>query len=85
MPTVLERHVHRSGEEVPVLDGTFSGGTGDHGADPWLSSSQWSQHAPCAGLEGTLLHGKLRHTRRPTSCSRAWRGLRAGMHVAAGW
>ena len=55
----FERHVHGGGEEILVLDGVFSDGSGDHGAGTYLRNPPGSAHEP-QSREGCLLFVKLR-------------------------
>ncbi len=42
----FERHSHGGGEEILVLEGTFSDETGDHAAGTYLRNPVGSSHAP---------------------------------------
>ena len=54
----FDRHVHGGGEEILVLEGTFSDEHGDHPAGTYLRSPPGSSHAPFSE-EGCLLLVKL--------------------------
>ncbi len=56
----FESHWHERGEEILVLEGTFSDETGDFGPGTYLKNPPGSQHAPYS-KEGCLLFVKLRH------------------------
>lgn len=44
--TVFRQHVHHGGEEILVLEGTFSDEHGDYPAGSWLRSPSGSRHHP---------------------------------------
>lgn len=44
--TYFQPHHHFGGEEIFVLEGTFSDEHGDYPAGSWLRSPHWSRHAP---------------------------------------
>ncbi len=48
------RHEHPLGEEILVLDGTFSDETGDYGPGSYLRNPPGSGHAPCSENGCTL-------------------------------
>ncbi len=54
----FERHVHGGGEEILVLEGTFSDERGDHPAGSYLRNPPGSAHAPFS-VDGCLLLVKL--------------------------
>ncbi len=56
----FDEHVHERGEEILVLEGTFSDETGDHGPGTYLKNPPGSRHAP-RSESGCLLFVKLRH------------------------
>jgi anti-sigma factor ChrR (cupin superfamily) len=49
------RHVHGGGEEILVLEGTFSDETGDYGAGTYLRNPVGSSHAPFSRGGCTIL------------------------------
>ncbi len=53
-------HVHDLGEEILVLDGTFSDEAGDYGPGSYLKNPPGSSHAPFS-VDGCTLFVKLRH------------------------
>jgi anti-sigma factor ChrR (cupin superfamily) len=54
----FERHLHGGGEEILVLEGTFSDEGGDHPAGTYLRNPPGSAHAPYS-REGCVLFVKL--------------------------
>lgn len=56
----FDEHVHELGEEILVLEGTFSDDSGDHGPGTYLKNPPGSRHAPRSD-GGCLLFVKLRH------------------------
>ena len=54
----FERHVHGGGEEILVLQGTFSDETGDHTVGTYLRNPPGSAHAPYS-RDGCVLFVKL--------------------------
>jgi anti-sigma factor ChrR (cupin superfamily) len=54
----FDRHVHGGGEEILVLEGTFSDELGDHPAGTYLRNPPGSSHAPLS-QDGCLLFVKL--------------------------
>lgn len=56
--SVFPTHTHFGGEEILVLEGTFSDATGDYSAGYYLRNPPGSQHAPFSA-EGALLLVKL--------------------------
>lgn len=59
----FDRHEHPLGEEILVLEGTFSDETGDYGAGTYLRNPPGSGHAPFSH-DGCTLFVKL-HQMRP--------------------
>ena len=51
----FERHSHGGGEEILVLEGTFSDEHGDYQAGTYLRNPAGSSHAPCSAPGCTLL------------------------------
>ena len=49
------RHSHGGGEEILVLEGTFSDEAGDYPAGTYLRNPAGSSHAPCSAAGCTLL------------------------------
>jgi anti-sigma factor ChrR (cupin superfamily) len=82
------RHVHGSGEEILVLEGTFCDETGEHPAGTYLRSPPGSAHAPFS-REGCVLFVKLwQRTLGDTEAVRLgtrrapwWPGLLPGLSV----
>ncbi len=58
--TYFNPHRHFGGEEILVLDGTFSDEHGDYPALSWLRSPHLSQHQPFC-LDGCLILVKVGH------------------------
>jgi anti-sigma factor ChrR (cupin superfamily) len=58
--TVFNPHTHPGGEEIFVLQGTFSDEHGDYPAGAWLRNPPWSSHKPFSN-EGTLIYVKTGH------------------------
>lgn len=56
----FDRHEHPAGEEILVLEGTFSDETGDYPAGSYLFNPEGFAHAPFS-RDGCLLFVKLRH------------------------
>jgi anti-sigma factor ChrR (cupin superfamily) len=56
----FQQHRHDLGEEILVLDGTFSDETGSYGAGCYLKNPAGSKHAP-SSVGGCTLFVKLRH------------------------
>lgn len=81
-------HLHERGEEILVLEGTFSDETGDHGPGTYLHNPPGSRHAPFSET-GCTIFVKLRYqdladTERVVVDSRRadWRpGLVPGLSV----
>lgn len=82
------RHLHGGGEEILVLEGTFSDEQGDHPAGTYLRHPAGSSHAPFSEEGCTILvklgqfhpedHQSLRIDTRTTPW---WPGLVAGLEV----
>ena len=53
-------HLHALGEEILVLEGTFSDELGDYGPGSYLKNPPGSSHAPFS-VDGCTLFVKLRH------------------------
>ena len=51
----FEAHSHGGGEEILMLEGTFSDEHGDYGAGTYLRNPAGSSHAPCSAPGCTLL------------------------------
>jgi anti-sigma factor ChrR (cupin superfamily) len=74
------RHQHPGGEEILVLDGTFSEGSQDYPAGWYLRNPPGSSHQPSSG-EGAIIFVKLRqmppheqrHVRIDTRDPASWR------------
>ena len=58
--TRFHAHRHWGGEEILVLEGTFSDELGDYRAGTWLRNPHLSQHAPWS-REGCLIYVKTGH------------------------
>lgn len=58
--TVFTPHRHFGGEEIFVLEGTFSDENGDYPAGTWLRSPHLSSHHPFS-KEGCLIYVKTGH------------------------
>ncbi len=58
--TVFNPHRHYGGEEILVLEGTFSDEHGDYPAGSWLRSPHMSMHHPFS-KEGCLIYVKTGH------------------------
>ncbi len=56
----FDAHTHERGEEIFVLEGTFSDESGDHGPGTYLKNPPGSRHAPFSE-PGCTLFVKLRH------------------------
>lgn len=86
--SVFPEHAHPDGEEILVLDGTFSDHRGDHGPGTYLRNPDGSRHAP-RSEGGCTLFVKLRQfqpgdteTVRIDTHAAAWRpGLVPGLRV----
>ncbi|MEN9761880.1 MAG: hypothetical protein RI906_1706 [Pseudomonadota bacterium] len=63
--TFFSPHCHFGGEEILVLEGTFSDEYGDYPALSWLRSPHLSQHQPFS-REGCLILVKVGHLHTPT-------------------
>jgi anti-sigma factor ChrR (cupin superfamily) len=77
--SVFPSHPHPGGEEILVLDGTFSDADGDYPAGWYLRNPPGSQHAPFSAA-GTLLFVKL--WQMPESERRA---VRVDTRIASLW
>ena len=62
----FERHGHGGGEEILVLEGTFSDALGDYPAGTYLRNPAGTAHAPFSTSGCTLLV-KLQQMHRPIS------------------
>ncbi len=62
--TRFHAHRHWGGEEILVLEGTFSDEYGDHPAGTWIRSPHLSEHAPWSD-EGCLIYVKTGHLPPP--------------------
>ena len=86
--SVFPEHAHPDGEEILVLDGTFSDERGDHGPGTYLRNPDGSRHAP-RSEGGCTLFVKLRQFQqgddeavRIDTLSGEWRpGLVPGLRV----
>lgn len=58
--TRFQAHTHWGGEEIFVLEGTFSDEYGDYPADSWLRNPHLSRHQPFSD-EGCLIYVKVGH------------------------
>ena len=58
--TRFQVHTHWGGEEILVLEGTFSDEYGDYPAGTWLRSPHLSRHQPFSD-EGCLIYVKVGH------------------------
>ncbi|MCP9941194.1 cupin domain-containing protein [Cyanobium sp. ATX 6E8] len=84
----FERHSHGGGEEILVLDGTFSDEHGDYTAGTYLRNPAGSSHAPFSEQGCTLLvklhqmHSADQQRLAIDTCSAAWLpGLVTGLEV----
>lgn len=59
--TAFERHAHRRGEEILVIDGAFYDDDGGYPAGTWIRSPRGSEHAPFTRDEGALVYIKVGH------------------------
>ena len=64
--TEFHPHIHMGGEEILVLDGTFSDELGDYPAGTWIRSPHGSQHRPFS-RDGCLIYVKVGHLPPPTT------------------
>jgi anti-sigma factor ChrR (cupin superfamily) len=62
--TAFERHTHKRGEEVFVIDGAFYDDEGAYPAGTWIRSPNGSAHAPFTRDEGALVYVKVGHLPR---------------------
>jgi len=58
--TRFQAHTHWGGEEILVLDGTFSDESGDYPAGTWIRSPHLSRHQPFSE-PGCLIYVKVGH------------------------
>ncbi len=56
-----QEHTHHGGEEVLVLEGSFSDEFGAYPAGTWLRNPDQSSHSAFTGDEGALLYVKIGH------------------------
>ena len=59
--TPFKEHTHDGGEEVFVIDGSFSDDNGDYPAGTWLRLPDQSSHSAFTGDEGALIFLKAGH------------------------
>ena len=59
--TRLEMHTHSGGEEVFVIEGSYSDEYGEYPAGSWLRSPPGSEHAPYTDSSGALVYVKVGH------------------------
>ncbi len=59
--TPFKEHTHNGGEEVFVIEGSFSDEYGDYPAGTWVRYPDQSSHTPFTGDEGALLYLKAGH------------------------
>jgi anti-sigma factor ChrR (cupin superfamily) len=59
--TPFKEHTHHGGEEVFVIEGSFSDENGDYPAGTWLRYPDQSSHKAFTGDEGALLYLKAGH------------------------
>jgi anti-sigma factor ChrR (cupin superfamily) len=59
--TPVERHEHKRGEEVLVLEGAFYDEYGAYPAGTWMRSPRGSAHEPYTKEEGALVYVKTGH------------------------
>jgi anti-sigma factor ChrR (cupin superfamily) len=62
--TAFERHDHKRGEEVFVIEGAFYDDDGAYPAGTWIRSPHGSEHAPLTRDEGALVYIKVGHLPR---------------------
>ncbi|MBM3488494.1 MAG: cupin [Alphaproteobacteria bacterium] len=80
-------HEHPAGEEILVLNGTFSDETGDHPAGTYLLNPDGSRHAPFSHAGCTLFVRLRQHPGRDRARIRletarlAWQSGGAGIHA----
>lgn len=63
--TQFVEHRHWGGEEIYVLEGTFSDEYGDYPSGTWIRSPHLSQHTPYSD-PGCLIYVKVGHLAQPT-------------------
>ncbi|WP_294732747.1 cupin domain-containing protein [uncultured Pseudomonas sp.] len=73
------RHLHPGGEEMLVLSGTFTDGSGDYPAGWYLRNPPGSSHQP-SSAEGTVIFVKLQQMQ-----GREQRYVRIDTHDPAAW
>ena len=89
--TEFHPHMHMGGEEILVLEGTFSDEHGDYPAGTWMRSPHASEHQPFS-REGCLIYVKVGHLLPPGRVNVACEGrseisqsqetgTRAGRHL----
>ena len=66
--SVFPAHGHPGGEEILVLSGTFSDGSGDHGPGWYLRNPPGSAHQP-SSADGALIFVKLWQMAADDTCS----------------
>ena len=66
--TEFHTHMHMGGEEILVLEGTFSDEHGDYPAGSWIRSPHASEHQPFS-REGCLIYVKVGHLLPPALVS----------------
>ena len=54
-------HRHSGGQEVYVIDGSFSDEYGDYPAGTWIRNPVGTEHAPKSGPDGALTYVKVGH------------------------
>ena len=59
--SVHKEHTHHGGEEVFVIEGSFSDEDGEYPAGTWMRSPDQSAHDAISGDEGALLYMKTGH------------------------
>lgn len=62
--TPFKKHTHDGGEEVFVIEGSFSDELGDYPAGTWVRYPDQSNHNPFTRDEGALLYLKAGHLSR---------------------
>ena len=77
--SVFPPHLHPGGEEILVLDGTFSEGADDYPAGWYLRNPPGSSHQPSSG-EGAVIFVKLQQM-----ASHEQRHVRIDTHDRANW
>lgn len=59
--TAIEPHRHAGGQEVFVIEGSYSDEFGEYPAGTWIRNPPGTRHAPVAGPGGALLYVKVGH------------------------